>query len=77
MVMALISLNWLPSPFYHPKLPAISTLIFIQIKIALICSNDYTAKKFHCFNLFKGVILIETEANIVNVKTTNFYQRSI
>ena len=42
--MALFSLNWLPSSFYHPKLPAISKLIFIQIKIALIRSNDY---KFH------------------------------
>ena len=41
VVMALFSLNLLPSSFYHPKLPAISKLIFIQIKIALICSNDY------------------------------------
>ena len=42
--MALFSLNWLPSPFYHPKLPAISYLIFIQMKIALIYSTDY---EFH------------------------------
>ena len=36
----------------------------------------YTLQKKLRFNLFEGVNLIETEANIVNVKTTNFYQRS-
>ena len=39
--MALFSLNWLPSPFYHPILDVISCLIFIQMKIALIYRTDY------------------------------------
>ena len=38
MVTALIGFH---HRFNHPKLPAISTLIFIHIKIALIYSNDY------------------------------------
>ena len=49
------------------------------VAVAVIPLKGVTTlqKKFRCYNLFKGVNLIETEANIVNVKTTNFYQRSI
>ena len=64
---------------YTKEDEGLESLASLTDKVVQVLVPVFTTlqKKIRCFNLFKGVNLIETEANIVNVKTTNFYQRSI